>query len=117
MRSLSAKRNSNFGDQKIKLKEMIQIEGKIQVKCKKCETINTISVDEFEEPETDSAERSMGYETGYYWHHNFECTSCHNLLEVKPSAFEYPVGVLNYEEVEGIGCIVLVKPQFSMIHE
>lgn len=96
---------------------MIQMEGEIQVNCKKCGTVNTIDADDFDEPVIESQERNMGYETGYYWEHEFNCSNCSNALEVKPSAFEYPEGFLNYEEVEVVGCKVLVRPQFSIVHD
>ncbi|NOU17819.1 MAG: hypothetical protein HOO91_09700 [Bacteroidales bacterium] len=96
---------------------MIEITNKFSVKCKKCGTENEIDINDFGVAEINSEERNMGYETEYYWNCVFDCFKCSNSLEVIPRAFEYPIGVLNYEDVECHGCKIIIKPEFSIVNE
>jgi len=80
------------------------------VKCKRCQTINTTAIDDFQEPNTESNERNMGYETGYSWTLEITCTKCENELEIIVEAWEYPIGILNYTEFETVGCSFVEEP-------
>ncbi len=96
---------------------MIKITNEFSVECKKCGTENTIDIADFEPPETTSDERNMGYEIEYLWHCEFSCSKCSNDIEVVPRAYEYPMGILNYHDVECTGAIIIDKPNFEIDHQ
>ena len=82
----------------------------IEVKCRKCGTINTIKSSDFDEPDRVSEERSMGTEISYYWNYEFECSNCNNHTTVEISAYEYPMGFLNFADKESTGGDVVNEP-------
>jgi|WetSurMetagenome_2_1015567.scaffolds.fasta_scaffold199474_2 restriction system protein len=92
---------------------MIIIEG-TRVKCKKCSKLHDISPEEFEGPETSSDERSMGYETQYIWEFEFNCDKCNNDLKITIEGYEYPAGILNYQEFNSEGCIIIDEPSLEV---
>jgi restriction system protein len=92
----------------------MRIIGQIKVKCKKCHKLQEISPDDFEEPETNSDERNMGYETQYIWEFEFQCDKCKNELKITIEGYEYPVGILNYQEFNNEGCIIIDEPTLEI---
>lgn len=89
----------------------------VKIKCKKCSKLYHISPEDFGEPDTSSDERSMGYEIQSTWEYELICDRCSNNLHVTIDGFEYPVGILNYEECSSEGCIIIDKPSLSIINE
>jgi len=85
------------------------------LKCKKCSTINTPSIEEFDGPEIESNERNMGYESEFTWQYTGNCERCNNAHEVTISAWEYPVGILNYQEIEHKGCTISEQPTLEVV--
>lgn len=85
-----------------------------KVKCKKCNKLHDISPEDFDEPETTSDERSMGYETQYTWEFEFNCDKCNNELKITIEGYEYPVGILNYQEFNTEGCIIIEEPALEI---
>lgn len=95
---------------------MIITEG-TKVKCKKCNKLHDISPEDFDEPETTSDERSMGYETQYTWEYEFNCDKCNNELKIIIEGYEYPVGILNYQEFNVEGCLIVDEPSLEINNE
>jgi hypothetical protein len=88
-----------------------------KIKCKKCNKIHDISPEDFGDPETTSDERSMGYETQYTWEYEFSCDKCNNDLKITIEGFEYPEGVLNYQEFNSEGCVIVEDPSLEINNE
>lgn len=93
------------------------ITGGTKVKCKKCNKLHDISPEDFDEPETTSDERSMGYETQYIWEYEFNCDKCNNELKITIEGYEYPVGILNYQEFNVEGCLIVDEPSLEINNE
>lgn len=55
------------------------------------------------EVETSSEERNMGAQIGYTWVYEDECPKCHNQYGFEINAWEYPIGILDYDELEKNG--------------
>lgn len=51
------------------------------------------------EAETYSEERNMGAQIGYTWAYEDECPKCHNQYDFEINAWEYPIGILDYDEL------------------
>lgn len=88
-----------------------------EVKCKKCNKLHSISPEDFGYPETTSDERSMGYETQYIWECEFNCDKCNNDLKITIEGYEYPIGILNYQEFNAEGCIIVQEPLLEVNSE
>lgn len=88
-----------------------------KVKCKKCNKLHDISPEKFEGPETSSDERSMGYETQYIWEFESNCDKCNNELKITIEGYEYPAGILNYQEFSSEGCIIIDEPSLEVNNE
>lgn len=87
-----------------------------EFKCKKCLKSFEIEIDDFE-TDTYSYERNMGAEIQYNWNYIGNCPHCNNDLEISFDAYEYPVGMLNYEDSELAGCEFITKPIFDVHNE
>jgi hypothetical protein len=88
-----------------------------EVKCKKCNKLHDINSEDFDDPDTTSDERSMGYETQYTWENEFNCDKCNNELKITIEGYEYPVGILNYQEFSTEGCFIISKPLLEINNE
>lgn len=88
-----------------------------ELKCKKCFTINVPNVDEFEDPSTSSSERNMGEEREFTWELEMECSKCKSPLSITISGWEYPVGILNYQETKATGCLVSKDPVLNVVFD
>ncbi len=86
----------------------------ITIECKKCNKIYDINPEDFDEPETSSDERSMGYEIQYIWTYELECEDCNNVLKVVIEGYEYPTGILNYEEFNVEGSTIISEPSLEI---
>lgn len=93
------------------------IENNIEIKCLKCGTVNVIEPSDFEDIDRISEDRSMGIEISVYWKHEIECSKCHNHIVVEISAFEYPLGFLNFVDKESTGGEVINEPKIVLIDE
>lgn len=87
------------------------------VRCKKCNKLHNISPEEFDDPETSSDERNMGYEIQYIWEFEFICDKCNNELKISIEGYEYPSGILNYQEFNSEGCIIIENPSLEINNE
>ncbi|MES2619199.1 MAG: hypothetical protein V4613_15080 [Bacteroidota bacterium] len=88
-----------------------------KIKCKKCNKLYDISPEDFGEPNTSSDERNMGYEIQYIWEYEFNCDKCNNDLHITIEGYEYPVGILNYEEFNSEGCSIIEEPSLEINNE
>lgn len=92
----------------------MRIIGTTKIKCKKCHKIHDIFPEDIDEPETNSDERSMGYEIQYIWENEFICDRCKNILKITIEGYEYPVGILNYQEFSTEGCSIIDEPSLEI---
>ena len=76
------------------------------LKCKTCFAINKPTIEDFENPETQSYDRNMGPEIEFLWTLDFECEKCKSELTVQISGWEYPIGIMNYQVTEVSGCSI-----------
>jgi hypothetical protein len=93
---------------------MIRIKTQIELECKKCSSIINIEADELGDPEQNVSERSMGDEIEYYWIHEINCKKCNNAIQATFMAYEYPIGILNYNDCEITGAKCLKKPKYEV---
>lgn len=77
------------------------------LKCKTCFTLNKPKIEDFDEPEIQCYERNMGPENEFLWSLDFECEKCKSELTVQISGWEYPTGIMNYQETETSGCSIV----------
>lgn len=80
------------------------------IECSNCNEIIEIDTD-LEAVSSD--ERSMGYEIEYEGIIEDSCPNCGNPLYIKISVWEYPEGVLNYNETTIDGANILEEPHFT----
>lgn len=90
---------------------------KIIIKCANCGHELEIWSDEldFEWDCGTTEERSMGDEIGWHADGSICCPECDDQIEVTIDAYEYPVGVYNYGEIDCDNGIVLNKPDIESI--
>jgi len=86
----------------------------VKIKCKKCNKLYDINPEDFGEPDTSSDERNMGYEIQYSWEYEFACEKCDNHIHIYIDGYEYPTGILNYEEFNSEGCSILENPSLEI---
>ena len=55
-------------------------------------------------------ERQMGYETQFQGEVEAMCPFCNNFIYILLEAWEYPIGALNYINVEGNGVELIESP-------
>lgn len=91
--------------QKIELKEDLFL----SCKCEKCGRISNFAREnlfiEFES--VGSYERNMGAEIEYVANLHVPCKYCDNEFEITYDAWEYPIGALNYTDIEAYECEVI----------
>ena len=95
----------------------MKLKNDIEIKCRKCGTVNTIESSDFNDPERVSEERSMGPEISLYWNFEGECSNCNNYLTIEVSAYEYPIGFLNFVDKESTGGEVVNEPLIEIDNE
>jgi hypothetical protein len=96
---------------------MITLNKGAKIKCKKCNKLYDITIEDFGEFEETSDERSMGYETQYSWIYEQDCEKCSNSLEMTIDGYEYPSGILNYQEFNVEGCLIIEEPSLEVISQ
>lgn len=87
------------------------IEKPLIIKCDNCDEIIEVDIDM---ECVGEYERQMGAEYEYEGIIEDDCPKCGNLLYVKISAWEYPVGALNYEDIKVEGAEIMRKPSLSL---
>nr|WP_315398332.1 hypothetical protein [uncultured Sphingobacterium sp.] len=85
-----------------------------RVKCHRCFEKIDMEITDFEEFDAEYYSRSMGNEIHYSWACDFNCPKCNNELSVTIEGWEYPVGMLNYEEVDSENCEIIDNPQLEI---
>lgn len=69
----------------------------ITVHCTHCDELFDVDCSDYE-AETDSEERNMGAQISYCWTCECECPNCQQQGDVEIEAWEYPIGIKDYEE-------------------
>lgn len=59
----------------------------------------------------------MGNEIQYNWNYIGNCPHCNNDTDISFDAYEYPVGILNYEDSQLVGCEFISMPQYTVYDE
>jgi|GEM_PF-218801 len=86
---------------------MSNLSGNAEIRCSKCDSTFSIDGSDIYVYEVGSEERSMGAEIFYGGSSEFSCPKCRNEIEVKYEASEYPIGALNYSEIDVTGANII----------
>lgn len=78
------------------------------VKCEECETKSEVVTEYQGVVETD--QRAMGTEYTHVWSGDWNCPHCKNDLHVEYTRWEYPMGWLNFDDLEANGCEIVQEP-------
>ena len=84
------------------------------VQCKKCFEIIEIDADL---NVVESDEKSMGQEIGYSSEVEDECPVCGNMIKIKMDVWEYPIGLIDYQEEQCSGAELLEQPVYDPFEE
>ncbi|NOS92553.1 MAG: hypothetical protein HOP30_11565 [Cyclobacteriaceae bacterium] len=88
--------------------------------CHECMSEYTVNVDDFslEYDCVDGSERQMGPENHYEATQDFQCPNCKNWISAIFNIWEYPVGAINYTEIELDGAELLKSCELYIdLHE
>lgn len=89
----------------------------VVIRCSKCGKTHIVNKDYFECSESwDDGEREMGHEVYYSFDYEFNC-ECRNNISIQIEAWEYPVGMFNFENPYIKGGKFLINPTCDVIHE
>jgi restriction system protein len=88
-------------------RKTIELPGEAEIECTNCKSSFYVSGSDIYVEQHGSEERSMGAEVFYYGSGEFRCPNCDEVVEVQYEASEYPIGALNYSEVNATGGIIL----------
>lgn len=77
--------------------------GTAQIQCSRCRHAFWIDASDLDVHATGSTERQMGAEVYYYGKLIAQCVECDNNIEVEFEGSEYPVGAIDYAEVNTVG--------------
>ena len=78
------------------------------VKCEECETKSEVETEY--EGVVETEQRAMGTEYTHLWAGDADCPHCKNGLHVEYTRYEYPMGWMNFDDLEADGCEILEKP-------
>lgn len=84
----------------------------IIVKCQRCKTLLNIEIDL---ECVSSYERSMGEEYEYEGVMFDNCPNCGKQINLNLYVWEYPVGVVNYQEEECDGAAIISGPEYTSL--
>lgn len=83
------------------------------IQCDECGLVHIIDKNSLD-VNTYSYERNMGAEIEYDFVGECCCEKCANSMSYTVRAYEYPVGALNYEDYESLGCTFVQTPSISV---
>lgn len=83
------------------------------IQCDECGLVHIIDKNSLD-VNTYSYERNMGAEIEYDFVGECCCEKCGNSMSYTVRAYEYPVGALNYEDYESLGCTFVQTPSISV---
>ena len=90
----------------------------VTIVCSKCRHKKIISNDNFEYDVDAVDERSMGPEFQHSWKlEEQECEKCHKNFSLSIDMWEYPIGCINYQEVQIEGALFVNKPEIEELGE
>ncbi|TFZ40197.1 restriction endonuclease [Soehngenia longivitae] len=89
------------------------LENDLIIRCDRCSSIHIIDKDSLD-VDTYSYERNMGFEVEYVFAGEYSCEKCGNFMHYTVRAYEYPVGILNYEDYESRGCTFAQAPSIAV---
>jgi len=86
---------------------MVDLSGVAEIKCSKCNNVFDVDGSDIYVEAIGSDEKNMGPETYYAGSSEFICPQCKNNIEIEYEASEYPIGALNYSEVNISGAEII----------
>ena len=86
---------------------MFDLSGVAEIECSKCKNVFDVDGSDIYVDVVGSEERNMGPETFYSGNSEFICPKCENGIEIEYEASEYPIGALNYSEVNISGAEII----------
>lgn len=96
---------------------MMALVNDVVIRCNKCGKIHIINKDYFDCNESwDDGEREMGHEIYYSFEHEFMC-DCMNNISIQIEAWEYPIGMFNFENSYIDGGEFLINPTCEVLYE
>lgn len=93
--------------------KILRINNDVVVRCEECDSENIIFGTEIEFEVTSVEERGMGEEIGYDAHEERSCQYCGNEITIRVTAYEYPLGVLNYADHSVSGGTFTITPEIN----
>jgi hypothetical protein len=78
------------------------------VKCEECEKESEVDTEYQGVVETE--QRAMGTEYTHVWSGDANCPQCKNDLHVEYTRWEYPMGWMNFDDLEADGCEIIQEP-------
>jgi len=90
---------------------VLRINNDMVVRCEECGCENIILGTEIEFEVTSVEERGMGEEIGYDADEVRNCQNCGNEIAISITAYEYPLGVLNYDDHSVSGGTFTIPPE------
>lgn len=91
----------------------LRINNDMVVRCEECDSENIIFGTEVEFELTSVEERGMGEEIGYDAEEERSCQNCGNEITIRITAYEYPLGVLNYDDHSVSGGTFTIPPEIN----
>ena len=88
--------------------------GDLIIKCNSCGVRYTIDTNMLDEDSFSVGEFGMGDRVQHEFVGEIECDNCGEKLFFKLCGYEYPVGALEYQDVETNGCDVIEEPFMEM---
>jgi Holliday junction resolvase-like predicted endonuclease len=93
--------------------KILRINNDVVVRCEECDSENIIFGTDIEFEVTSVEERGMGEEIGYDAHEERCCQNCGNEITVRITVYEYPLGVLNYDDHSASGGTFSITPDIN----
>lgn len=85
----------------------MELPGEAEIECSACKSTFYISGSDIYIEQQGAEERSMGDEVFYFGEGEFCCPNCDKSVKIAYEASEYPIGALNYSDVDVNGGKIL----------
>jgi hypothetical protein len=79
-------------------------EDKVRVRCLECDDWFDITLKHFK---TYKEQRSVSFEYEHIFRGELKCPVCEEIMKINITVFEYPKGIINCVNCEGVSCLIL----------